>query len=135
MPTFKNIIELARQLRRNQTKAEKQLWSELRNRKLDGAKFLRQHPIVYAVANHRLFFFIADFYCAEKSLVIELDGKIHDYQQDRDEQRDLILKAKGLNVLRIKNEELKDMVQVKARIRFLLTPWPPLYFRREGARG
>ncbi len=43
----KQIIELARELRKNQTPEEKLLWQFLRNRKLKGVKFLRQHPIAY----------------------------------------------------------------------------------------
>ena len=78
-------------------------------------KFLRQHPIIYEV-NGLKHFFIADFYCAAGSLVIELDGKIHDYQKDRDAERDLIIKNLGLKILHIKNEELDNMNQVKLKI-------------------
>src|ERR1051326_1515831 len=102
---FKAIIKLAQDLRRNQTLSEAILWQALRNRKLEGYKFYRQHPLVYDFKT-RYLFFIADFYSAELSLVIELDGKIHDYQQDRDNERDIIIKARNLRVLRMKNEEV-----------------------------
>ncbi|MBI3500159.1 MAG: endonuclease domain-containing protein [Bacteroidetes bacterium] len=115
---FKSITELARDLRKNQTPAEAKLWAEVRNRKLNGIKFFRQHPIVYQTQNQRLFFFIADFYSNEISLVIEVDGKIHDYQKDRDEQRDIVMREKGLNVLRFKNEELENIDEVKKKILF-----------------
>ena len=49
-------------------------------------------------------------------LVVELDGKIHDFQKEKDYQRDLIIKGMGLEVLRIKNEELKNMKKVKEKI-------------------
>ena len=111
-----NITNLARQLRRNQTPEEKQLWGLLRNRKLKGVKFFRQFPLVY-YRSERTFFFIADFYSAEKSMVIELDGKIHEQQKEQDESRDEIIKAKGLKVLRIKNEELKEIEKVLQKIK------------------
>ncbi len=115
MHDFKSITELARQLRKNETPSEKILWEILRNRKLSGYKFLRQHPFVY-VNFQRPLFFIADFYCAELLLVIEVDGKIHEYQNDRDEQRDIIMKEKGLRVLRIKNDEVRNIEKVKKNI-------------------
>jgi very-short-patch-repair endonuclease len=55
----------AQYLRRNPTYAEGLLWKLLRNRKLDSLKFRRQHPIDN---------YIVDFYCKEKSLIIEIDG-------------------------------------------------------------
>ena len=78
MVSRKRIIELARELRKNSTPAEKLLWAELRNRKLNGVKFFRQHPLIYEEDRGRLHFFIPDFYSAEQKLVIELDGKIHE---------------------------------------------------------
>lgn len=110
------INELVKQLRKNQTESENILWQELRNRKLDGVKFYRQRPLIYGYYKRTLFF-VADFYSSEKSLVIELDGKIHDYQQDYDEQRDLIIRQMELKTLRIKNEELADIEKVKYKIR------------------
>jgi very-short-patch-repair endonuclease len=112
MKPFKTINELARQLRKNQTEQEQILWELLRNRKLLGYKFLRQHPIVYRTFNKQLFFFIADFYCAEKELVIELDGHVHEFQKEYDEQRDIILKRKGLRTLRIQNHEFCEIEKV-----------------------
>ncbi len=112
---FKEIINLARQLRRAQTPSESILWETLRNRQLAGYKFYRQHPLVYDF-RIRYLFFIADFYSAELRLVIELDGKIHDYQKDRDEERDEIIIARGLRVLRMKNEAVKNIESVKRSI-------------------
>ena len=113
---WKSITELARELRNNPTPAEKKLWSMLRKRQLNDCKFLRQHPIIYGQREEEVHFFIADFYCSEKKLVIELDGKIHRHRKYYDQQRDLILEKKGLQVLRIDNEELNNLDKVKARI-------------------
>jgi len=138
MKDFVSITQLARSLRRNQTSAEKALWQALRNRKLLGKKFLRQHPIVYEELNGKKYFFIADFYCAEHNFVLELDGKIHDYQKDYDQQRDIVLKAKGLKVVHMRNEELQNMELVVQKIKDLLQDSPPLspsLFFREGVRG
>lgn len=113
------ITELVRRLRKNQTPEEKALWKELRGKKLNGCKFLRQQPIIYETMPKRKFF-VADFYCHEKGLVIELDGKIHDYQKDYDENRDEILTALGLRVVRFRNDELKSLERVLEQIRNLL---------------
>ena len=115
MQNKNNIISLARSLRRNQTPSEAILWNELRARRFLGYKFLRQHPITYSYYQKELFF-IADFYCAEAQLVIEVDGEIHKQQLEHDKQRDLILKEKGLTVMRIKNEELDNIDLVKRKI-------------------
>jgi len=117
----KTIIDIARDLRKNQTKEEKIIWREVRGRRLDRKKFLRQHPVVYEEIQGVKHYFIADFYCAEAKLVLERDGKIHDFQKDYDRERDLICKELGLSVLRIKNEEVKnDIHQVMEKIRQFL---------------
>ena len=106
MLTHKQIIDRCRKLRKNQTPEEELLWKSLRNRNFYGLKFLRQHPIIYEGLNNRFSFFIADFYCNEKKLVIELDGKIHDEQKEYDRDRNFIVKSLGLKTVRIKNEEI-----------------------------
>lgn len=63
------------------------------------------------------YYFIADFYCAEKSLVIEVDGKIHDFQKEDDQHREDILMSLELNILRIKNEETDDIERVLEKIK------------------
>ena len=70
-------IKYARNLRKNLTPEEKILWQYLRNRKLNGFKFLRQHPIMLREVSSGKQFYIADFYCAEKKLIVEVDGLIH----------------------------------------------------------
>ena len=127
------IKSYVRELRRNQTESEAITWELVRNRKLDGKKFLRQHPIIYYFYR-RPWYFVADFYCAEARLVIEIDGPIHKLQEDYDEQRDFVLKQKDLHIVRIKNEELKDLDHVKKMIINALNQYPPSS-RREGAGG
>jgi len=113
---FKVIKKHVRELRRNTTDSEKLLWNFLRNRRLSGYKFLRQHPIVYKADYRGLNYFIADFYCDEKKAVIELDGQIHKEREEYDSFRDNEIKEKGLHVIRIKNEELENMDEVLQKI-------------------
>lgn len=108
-----SVKQIARYLRQRQTPAESIFWEVVRNRRLNGKKFLRQHPIVFEISNEKRFF-IADFYCAEQKLVIELDGKIHERQKDYDEMRTWIIDKLGCKVIRFNNEEiLQDVEQVK----------------------
>ena len=94
-------------MRQELTQAEKLLWTELRNRKLNGLKFRRQHPLDK---------FIVDFYCNEKKLVVELDGGVHDEKinKEYDEARTAMLAGLSVIVLRFKNEDvinnLKEVV-------------------------
>jgi very-short-patch-repair endonuclease len=98
------LYEYAKQMRRNSTEAEEALWQRLKNKRVAGLKFRRQHPIDK---------FIADFYCHEKKLVIELDGDIHDQkeQTDLDKGRTETLNEFGIEVLRFKNEEILDNIE------------------------
>lgn len=98
------LYEYGRELRQAATKAEKILWEYLRNRKLDGLKFRRQHPIDK---------FIADFYCHEKKLVVELDGAVHDDKMnaDHDSARTYELEGFGINVVRFKNSEVENNIE------------------------
>ncbi len=91
------VRQYAKDLRSKMTLSEKVLWQELRNRKLNGLKFRRQHPIDT---------FIADFYCHEKKLVVEIDGEIHKYQKQYDIGRTAEMKRFGINVLRFSNENI-----------------------------
>ena len=90
-----SFIEKRRDLRRNQTKAERELWLKIRNSQL-GVKFRRQYNIDY---------YIVDFYCHELGLIIELDGWVHgeDEQKKKDKQREEYLKNKGYKILRYRN--------------------------------
>jgi very-short-patch-repair endonuclease len=117
---IRTIKKHARELRKNATGSEKQLWEQLRNRQLSGYKFLRQHPVIYKADFKGLNYYIADFYCNEKKTVIELDGSIHNERIEYDRFRDEELRYKGLNVLRLKNEELTDMSTALEKIKSFL---------------
>ena len=135
--TRETAIELARKLRMNQTPAEVILWNRLRNRKLVGRKFLRQHPIFFQYGNHDAFF-IADFYCHEHRLVLEVDGKRHDYQKNYDAFKTHIINALGINVMRFKNDEIESNIEgVLIRLREILTqpPRSPFSFQEKGDGG
>lgn len=127
MPT-KNIVigqkitaekaQRAKELRREMTPAERQLWQQLRANRLDNWHFRRQQIIAG---------FIVDFYCHQAGLVVEVDGPIHDDQPEADAERDTILGAHGLTVLRFTNRQvMNDMSTVLREIRAVLpTPQPP----------
>ena len=106
-----NITDLCRELRRRETPAEKILWEHLRNRKLFEQKFLRQHPICAAFAFGRYLYYIPDFYCHKAKLVIEADGPIHLLKKEFDKNRDEVLGALGLTVLRFENDQILNETQ------------------------
>lgn len=88
-----------RQLRKDQTMAEKLIWRYLRNRKTEHIKFRRQYSIDK---------FIIDFYSPEIKLAVEIDGDVHELpeQKEHDIERQKHLKMYGIMFLRIKNEEI-----------------------------
>jgi very-short-patch-repair endonuclease len=100
----KTIKQLCRDLRKRQTLAEQVLWKLLRNRRLKGYKFLRQHPLAKIAINGRISFYIADFYCAEKRIVIEADGSIHEERKEYDANRDEVVQSYNIRTIRFKNE-------------------------------
>ena len=120
MKKFNTPVETARELRKSMTESEKILWKNLRNRRLEGFKFLRQHPITYDYNANPVKYFVADFYCAERKLIVELDGKIHLSQQEKDFIRDVILLQRGYKTLRIENEEMCDVESVLRKIATIL---------------
>ncbi|NNF33999.1 MAG: endonuclease domain-containing protein [Saprospiraceae bacterium] len=101
-----NIKILARKLRNNMTPSEKVLWDKLRKRRFQGLRFNRQYAINYKLLGSTDNWFIADFYCHEKKLIIEVDGPIHKTRIDYDKERDETLSAMGYNIFRIKNDEV-----------------------------
>lgn len=112
--------ERAKELRRVMTVAEACLWTELRANRLNGWRFRRQQVIDG---------FIVDFYCNALALVIEVDGLVHDEQQEADRERDAILAARGLTILRFTNDEVRhSLPSVLARIEAIASPQdiPPL---------
>jgi very-short-patch-repair endonuclease len=96
MPRKKKIL-FARELRRVSTEAEQLLWQYLRNRKLLGKKFRRQHVFCG---------FILDFYCPEGKLGIELDGSIHLKQKEYDVLRQKIIEEQGIRIVRFSNKDI-----------------------------
>ena len=121
------LKEQIRWLRKNQTASEQKLWDLLRNRQLDGLKFLRQHPLKVNHQGHEKHF-IADFYCAEQQLVIEVDGKIHEQQSEYDTLRTALLNTKEIKVLRIKNEELDQLEICIQKIKQYLNSSSTIWF-------
>ena len=95
------ILARARELRHPTTPAEQKLWKHLRDRRLGGAKFRRQHPVGR---------FIVDFYCADCRLVIEIDGDSHAGQADYDAARTAWLREQGYTVIRFTNREVDQQI-------------------------
>ncbi len=115
-PLPEDLLEFARQLRKEQTDAERLMWSLLRDRRLAGFKFRRQHPVER---------YILDFYCHEARLAVELDGGQHNEPdaRARDEQRASFLEARGIRVLRFwNNDVLNNTEGVLQAIYDALTP-------------
>jgi very-short-patch-repair endonuclease len=110
---FINAVEL----RRTSTEAEIALWNRLRNKRLNGYKFRRQHPIKN---------YVADFYCHEARLIVEADGEIHDEVsiKEYDEKRTCDLKEFGIRVIRFTNRDILnkiDEVLIKINVEIQLS--------------
>jgi len=104
----RELQERARELRKNMTPAEKILWEKLRHNRLNGLQFRRQQIINP---------YIVDFYCHAKALVVEVDGDIHDLQQDYDAERSSYLITRGFRMLRVTNNDVKnDLLSVVQKI-------------------
>jgi very-short-patch-repair endonuclease len=111
-------LELAKQMRREMTYAERCFWNGVRGRKLHGLKFRRQQIIDG---------FIADFYCNELRLIVEIDGGVHETQKDYDKLRDRIISRNEIKVIRFSNELVVDQFDTVAkRIGELRPPSPGL---------
>ena len=101
----------ARLLRGNQTAAEQRLWSYLRRRQVDGLRFRRQHVLGSL---------IADFYCPQLRLAVEVDGSVHTRpeQQVLDRERDAALRGAGSQICRVTSEDVfNEISAVLTRIR------------------
>jgi very-short-patch-repair endonuclease len=131
---FKATLEtftIARRLRKNMTKSENILWEKLKKKQICGLRFRRQHPID---------FFIADFYCHDVRLVIEIDGEIHDQQKEYDDGRSAEMEKYSIKVIRFINSEVENKIEdvidkieneIKGRIQ---SPPSPSRSRYGGAR-
>lgn len=119
-------IQFARQLRQNQTDVEQLLWKYLRNRRFNGVKFRRQHPIGP---------YIVDFASLENQLIVELDGGHHNTKEGKrkDKERIFWLEKNGYRIIRFwNNEVISDIDSVLQLIQETLTLPSP---RRRGKRG
>ena len=96
-----NLKGFARKLRKEPTDAEKKLWRHIRAKQFSGIKFRRQQQIGS---------YIADFYCAEKKIVIELDGGQH-AEGNHDKVRDLFMGSQGIKVIRVWNNEITTNIE------------------------
>ena len=88
---------------------EKIIWEILKNGKFRALNFKRQHPIIYHINDHEPAYFIADFYCADIKLVIELERSHQDSRREHGQFLDQILKDMNIRVLRIETGKLSDI--------------------------
>jgi very-short-patch-repair endonuclease len=115
------IHQHAKDLRRDQTPAERRLWAYLRGKQLGGFRFRRQHPIGS---------FIVDFCCLSPRLAIEIDGDSHAEQVEYDEARTAYLEERGFAVIRFTNEDAWRrlegvLAEIMRRCEELITEQPP----------
>lgn len=91
-------LELAKQFRKNLTESEDAVWQLLRNRQIKNLKWRRQQVIDG---------FVADFYCAELNVVLEIDGSVHESEEvkEYDEYRTTVFTSRGIRIFRLKNED------------------------------
>ena len=124
----KQLINRAKELRKQQTDAEKVLWNALRSHQFSGFKFRRQHPVKW---------FIADFYCHEVKLIIEVDGGIHATpdQSAYDVGRTAEIEEMGISLIRFTNEEILTNLEfvLKQIDKMIQLPTSPL--RAERGQG
>ncbi|MBN8547170.1 MAG: DUF559 domain-containing protein [Ignavibacteria bacterium] len=95
----------ARELRKNLTEAEKELWEILRGKRFGSIKFYRQRPMYYTI-NDKFHFYIADFLCDELKLILEIDGGYHLETKEQDGLRDEILEGLGYRTIRLTNHQI-----------------------------
>ena len=95
-----NTLAFAKENRQHLTEAEATIWYQVRDRKIDGFKFRRQHPIAG---------YIPDFVCVEQKLIIEIDGGYHDEAAQKifDAARQNWLQENGFEMIRFTNEAIK----------------------------
>jgi len=111
------VLKIAKILRKRMTRAEIILWQELRNKKL-GMKFRRQMPFVFGIYRY-----VADFYCPQRKLIIEIDGGIHNAPEVKeiDIFREDIFNLSGYKIIRFNNEEIEyDIKNVIKRIKEMI---------------
>ena len=102
--TYSNHLvtkEYRQLLRRNETPAERMLWKHLRGKQMEGCRFRQQHGFGP---------YVLDFYCPALRLCIEVDGEVHnqDEQRQKDEDRTVFLNQNRIVVIRFRNEEIEN---------------------------
>ncbi len=99
----KYLESYRKSLRNNATPAERFLWKHLKNKQLDGKRFLRQHSILN---------YIVDFYCPSEKLIVELDGQVHynEEAQAYDIKRTKELEKLGFTIIRFENKMVFDLL-------------------------
>lgn len=101
-PATPDSLKLVRAMRRDPTEPERRLWAGLRSRQLAGLKFRRQVWLVD---------YIADFYCADLRLVIEVDGDDHAVREAADRHRSERLAREGFRIVRFANADIMDNIE------------------------
>lgn len=101
------------------TFAEKCFWNACRGHRISGLPFRRQQVIKG---------FIADFYCSDLNLVVEIDGGAHEKQKDYDQERDRIMKQYGIRVMRFTNDDVVNHMD-KVIKQILSDPTPSTMLR------
>jgi len=97
-----DTFQAARIVRKNMTISEKLLWEKLKGKQINGLRFRRQHPIE---------FFIADFYCHEIRLVVEIDGEVHNENQEYDDGRSAEMEKFDIKIIRFNNDEVENDIE------------------------
>lgn len=135
-------ISLAQGHRREPTPSEAVLWEALRDKKLNGLRFRRQHPVLFTR-------FIADFCCISLKLIVEIDGGYHNEpdQAERDREREMMIAERGYTFVRVSDSDVMDdlpqvlqTIQNTSRTLTNLTnisdaSTPPLLHSGGGGRG
>jgi len=125
----RELVALARQMRKEPTPSEDMMWEALRDRRFRGAKFRRQQIIDR---------FIVDFFEPSHRLVIEIDGSVHEGREEHDAVREQYLKDCGLTVLRFSARDVEERLDavLKEIARHVEPPPPgPLSGKRRGGMG
>jgi very-short-patch-repair endonuclease len=112
-----NKVSKSRDLRRDCSRAEKICWHLIRDRRINGIKFRRQHPIGP---------YFADFACISKKLIIEIDGEHHAFQVEADARRTAVMEREGWRVIRFwANEIVQNPEGIWASIEIALNDQSP----------
>jgi very-short-patch-repair endonuclease len=116
---IKEPRQFARSLRKTSTSAEDVLWQALRGRRFQGLKFKRQVPLLN---------YTVDFLCVERKLIVEVDGKQHDWYAEYDARRTEEIESHGFAIIRVMNGDvMNDLDSVLIRIAEAVVPPAPAF--------